>query len=85
MNIEEALRASPDESPSPFFARRVMRSIREPAPIAFPWRRLGFAVTASAVAIGMTVAIRPVVDAATVISLVAVGIAATGVGRLLTA
>jgi hypothetical protein len=85
MNIEDALRASPDESPSPFFASRVMRSVREPVPIAFPWRRLVFAVTASVVAIGITVAARPVADAAMVISFVVVGIAATGVGKLLSA
>ena len=85
MNIEDVLRASPNESPSPFFASRVMRSVREPAPIAFPWPRLVFAVTASAIAIAMTVATQPVADAATVISFLAVGIAATGVGKLLSA
>ena len=82
MNIDDALSVKPDDRPSPFFARRVMRSIREPAPIAIPWRRVAIGAVASAAAVGTVASIPSVVDVAAVVGFVVIGIAVAGIERL---
>ncbi len=82
MTLEDALRSSPDESPSPFLARRVMRSIREPPPIAFPWRRLTLAIVASGIGIATIAAFGPSADGASVVTFVVLGVMATGTARV---
>lgn len=82
MNVDEALRVQPDDRPSPFFARRVLRSIREPAPIAFPWRRVAIGAAACAVAAGTVATIPSAVDVTAVVAFAVIGIAAAGVERL---
>ena len=47
--IEEVLRPQPEVEAGPFFTRRVMHAIRQPEPLAFPWRRV-FAGAGAAVA-----------------------------------
>jgi len=82
MNIDDALSVKPDDRPSPFFARRVLRSIREPAPIAFPWRRVAIGAVACAAAAGTAASIPLVVDVATVVAFGVIGIAVAGIERL---
>lgn len=61
--IDAALRPQPDVDATPFFARRVMRAIRQPQPLDFPWRRLIAAGCAAAAAITLTAFVAPDVDA----------------------
>ena len=82
MNIDEALGVKPDDRPSPFFARRVMRSIREPAPIAIPWGRVAIGAVASAVAVATVASVPLVVDVAGGVAFVVIGIAVAGIERL---
>lgn len=82
MNIDDALSVKPDDRPSPFFARRVLRSIREPAPIAIPWRRVAIGAVACAVAVGTVASIPLVVDTAAVVAFGVIGIAVAGIERL---
>lgn len=83
MNIERGLRAQPDSRVAPFFARRVMQSIRTPRPLAFPWKRLAIALAAGTVAVTGTFLAAPAAEPAAVAGIVLSFLAAAGATRLI--
>jgi len=82
--IDAALRPQPDVDATPFFARRVMRAIRQPQALTFPLRRLIAAGCAAAAAIALTAFVAPDVDAVACAAVIVAALVTAGLEPVVT-